>query len=160
GTKTAPTPEEQALAFADQVDDALSKTITGEQESTVAIWNLQVPRGKPAGTPPVRVAGGSGVWVKWKDKGPFVITNEHVVREADALEVVAYGGEVYAAALRDHVPQYDIAILELTKGKPAKWAPARFGKSEALVEGQWVVATGNPFFLGADGRPVATLGVI
>jgi len=82
------------------------------------------------------------------------------VREADALEVVAFGGEVFPAALRDHVPAYDIAILELPKAKPAKWAPARFGKSEALVEGQWVIATGNPFFLGADGRPVATLGVI
>src|SRR5207253_1337379 len=132
----------------------------------VAIWNLRLPpvdeKTPNAHRPvePQRVAGGSGVWVKWKGEGPFVITNEHVVRDAVKLEVVAYGGEVYEAQLRDHVPQYDIAILELPKKKPATYLPAKFGKSDTLVEGQWVIATGNPFFLAQDGHPVATLGVI
>jgi S1-C subfamily serine protease len=156
--KPAPTPEEQALAFADQVDDALASVVGTVQESTVAVWNRQRPRGARAGSPTERQSGGSGVWVRWKDRGLFVITNEHVVRDADALEVVSFGGEVLEAQLRGHVPQYDIAVLEVPKAK--RVTPARFGKSEALADGQWVVATGNPFFLGADGRPVATLGII
>ncbi len=146
-----------ALQFADQVDDALVKCVGGVRDSSVAVFNLQSPRGIG---PPVRQSGGSGVLVSWKGKGPYIITNEHVARGAAKLEVVTTDGKVWETRLKDHVAQYDIALLEFPKDKPKAWKAAKFGKSEALSEGQWVVATGNPFFLGQDGNPVATLGVV
>jgi S1-C subfamily serine protease len=106
------------------------------------------------------MGGGSGVIVTIKGQGPFIITNEHVVKGAAKLEIAMHDGSTWDVRLKDHVPTYDIALLEFEKAKPKVWKAAKLGKSEALVEGQWVVATGNPFFLGGDGRCVATFGVI
>ena len=153
---TGKDPDALALAFADSVDDALVKAVAAVQESSVTVWNLK--KG-PDGTPQ-RVAGGSGVFVAWKGKGPFIVSNEHVVKGADALEIATFDGSVYQAKLKDHVATYDIALLEFVGRTPKPYKAARIGKSEALAEGQWVIATGNPFFLAADGRCVATLGVI
>ena len=153
---TAKDPDAAAIAFADAVDDALVKAVTSVQESSVTIWNLK--KG-PTG-PPQRTSGGSGVFVSWKGQGPFVVSNEHVVRGADMLEIVTFDGSVYEAKLKDHVATYDIALLDFVGKKPKAYKAAKVGRSEALAEGQWVIATGNPFFLGGDGRCVATLGVI
>jgi serine protease Do len=160
----SPSPDTaKALAFANEVDAALVRAVASVCESSVTVWNLRrtgpVVEGKPA--PPLgRMSGGSGVFVTIRGKGPFVVTNEHVVRGADGLEIATHDGSVWPVKLRDHVPTYDIALLEFVKEKPKSWKAARLGKSEELVEGQWVVATGNPFFLGGDGRCVATFGVI
>ena len=107
-----------------------------------------------------RQSGGSGVLVSWKGKGPYVITNEHVIKDGDRLQVATFDGSLYVVKLLDHVAAYDIALLDFVKAKPKTYKAAKFGKSEELHEGQWVIATGNPFFLAADGRCVATLGVI
>jgi len=107
-----------------------------------------------------RQSGGSGVLVSWKGKGPYVITNEHVIKGGDRLQIATFDGNLYVVKLLDHVAAYDIALLDFVKGKPKSFKPAKFGKSEDLHEGQWVIATGNPFFLAGDGRCVATLGVI
>jgi S1-C subfamily serine protease len=156
--RPAPTPEESAaVAFAARVDDALVKSVASVQESTVAIWNLKPAR--PGGAL-VPLSGGSGVLVTWRGKGPYVVTNEHVIRGADELHVVTHDGATYRAFMKDHVAQYDIALLEFTKAKPKNAKSARIGKSATLTEGQWVIATGNPFFLAADGKCVATLGVV
>lgn len=149
-------PDALALAFADSVDDALTRAVASVQESSVTIFNAKK---QPDGSMR-RESGGSGTFVMWKGKGPFILTNEHVVRGADALDVIAFDGTVYPGKLKDHVKQYDIALLDILGPAPKKYKAAKFGKSEALAEGQWVIATGNPFFLAADGRCVATLGVI
>ena len=149
-------PDALALAFADSVDDALTRAVASVQESSVTIFNAKK---QPDGSFR-RESGGSGTFVTWKGKGPFVLTNEHVVKGADALDIIAFDGSVYQGKLRDHVATYDIALLDIVGPKPKAYKAAKFGKSEALTEGQWVIATGNPFFLAGDGRCVATLGVI
>ncbi len=155
-------PDALALAFAESVDDALVKAVASVRESSVTVWSLRQPKaqaGQPA-PPPRRESGGSGVVTSWKGKGPFIVTNEHVIRGADKLEIVMHDGTTWEVKLKDHVVQYDIALLEFAKDKPKTYRAAKFGRSQALVEGQWVIATGNPFFLGADGCCVATLGVV
>jgi serine protease Do len=152
------TPAQQAEAFADTVDEALVRSVSSVSESSVAIWNNQETPGPDKRL--VRVGGGSGVIVSWKGKGPYVITNEHVIKGATKIEVVPCDGTAYEAKLIDHVAQYDIALLEFVQPKLKVGRSAKLGKSEDLKEGQWVIATGNPFFLGADGHCVATLGVV
>ena len=160
--KDAKDPDAMAVAFAESVDESLVKAVASVRESSVTVWNLKQPKGKPGEPPPAprRESGGSGVLTSWKGKGPFIVTNEHVVKGADKLEIVLFDGTTWEVRLKDHVVQYDIALLEFAKEKPKTYKAAKFGKSQALVEGQWVIATGNPFFLGADGCCVATLGVI
>ncbi len=155
-------PDALALGFAESVDASLVKAVASVRESSVTVWNLKQPQGKYGEAPPPlqRVSGGSGVVTMWKGKGPFIVTNEHVIRGSDKIEIVMFDGATFEVKLKDHVVQYDIALLEFAKEKPKAPKAARFGKSQALVEGQWVIATGNPFFLGADGCCVATLGVI
>lgn len=162
GAKDPKDPDALALAFAESVDESLVKAVASVRESSVTVWSLRQPKaqaGQPP-PPPRRESGGSGVVTSWKGKGPFIVTNEHVIRGADKLEIVMHDGTTWEVKLKDHVVQYDIALLEFAKDKPKTYRAAKFGKSQALVEGQWVIATGNPFFLGADGCCVATLGVV
>ncbi len=154
--KAAKDPDALALAFADSVDDALTRAVASVQESSVTIF---AAKKQPDGSFR-RESGGSGAFVMWKGKGPFVLSNEHVVRDADALDIITFDGSVYQGHLKDHVATYDIALLDFLGPPPKKFKAAKFGKSESLAEGQWVIATGNPFFLAGDGRCVATLGVI
>jgi len=145
-----------ALGFADAVDDALVKAVASVEESSVTVHHMKK---RPDGSL-FRLGAGSGTFITWKSQGPFVFTNEHVIHGADALQIVTFDGSTYDVKLKDHVESYDIALLEFAGAKPKAYKAARFGKSEALVEGQWCIATGNPFFLATDGRCVATLGVI
>lgn len=160
--KTQTDPLAAAYAFADQVDDALVKAVASVQSSSVTVRNLQRPPQMPgkALPPLVAMSGGSGVIVSWKGKGPFVITNEHVVKGAERLEIVTCDGTNFEVKLKDHVEAYDIALLDFVKAKPKAFRAAKFGRSQDLHEGQWVIATGNPFFLASDGKCVATMGVI
>jgi serine protease Do len=159
GKKPPLTPEQLATAFAETVDAALVRSVSTVSESSVAVWNQQEV-GETGQKRLVRMGGGSGVLVSWKGKGPYVITNEHVIKGATKIQVVPCDGVAYEAKLLDHVAQYDIALLDWIGSKPKIGRSAKLGKSEELKEGQWVIATGNPFFLGADGRCVATLGVV
>lgn len=148
-----------ALAVADAVDGALEKALEGVRPSSVTVWNLK----RKPGTEPAefgRASGGSGVAVLWKGKGPFVVSNEHVVQGADRLEIALHDGTTHEVRVRDRVRTYDIALLEFPGKAPRGLKAARLGKSDRLKEGQWVFATGNPFFLGGDGTAVATLGVV
>lgn len=158
--KPALDPVEEAYAAADAVDDALVKAVAAVQPSSVTVWNLKRRGGTDANPEFRRIGGGSGVLVSIKGKGPYVLSNEHVVQGADRLEIVTFDGATWTVVLKDHVQRYDIALLDFEKERPKTWKAAKIGKSEQLKEGQWVIATGNPFFLGADGKSVATVGVV
>jgi putative serine protease PepD len=147
-------PKAEALALALSVEESLVKSIAAVQECSVTVFQSRRAASGELG----RAGGGSGVLFRGRGKW-YVLTNEHVIQGAELIEVVTFDGLVHTMTLHDHVPQYDIAILAFERA-PKRAKEAKFGKSEKLSEGQWVVATGNPFFLGADGRPVATLGVI
>src|SRR5687768_8388937 len=159
GKKPEVDPLASAYVVADRVDQELRKAVASVHQSSVTVWNLR-RRGGDADKPRFRrESGGSGVLIEWKGQGPFVISNEHVVQGADKLELVLHDGSVHEARVRDRVKRYDIALLEFAQ-TPKGLRAAKIGKSEALAEGRWVFATGNPFFLGGDGCCVATLGVV
>ena len=142
-----------ALAAALAVEEGLVKAIASVRESSVSVFHL-----KKGGGGDLHPAGmGSGV-VHLSGGKPYVLTNEHVIQGADAIQVRVADGTTYPVKVKDRVPRYDIALLEFT-GKTKALKGARIGRTP-LHEGQWVVATGNPFFLATDGQPVATLGVV
>jgi S1-C subfamily serine protease len=147
-------PKAEALAVALAVEESLVKSIAAVRENSVAVMQLRKDKSDT-----LRMAGqGSGV-VLMRGK-PYVLTNEHVIKGADAIEVRTIDGTTYTMKQKDHLPQYDIALLEFTGPKPKGIKGAKIGKSRDLSEGQWVVATGNPFFLGTDGQAVVTVGVV
>jgi S1-C subfamily serine protease len=89
------------------------------------------------------MAAGSGVIVDG-ERG-FVITNFHVVRDAEAIEVTLKDGRKYRAEPLGVAPNLDLAVLRIG----AKDLPTLpLGDSKKLEVGDYVVAIGNPFGLG------------
>ncbi len=103
-----------------------------------------------------RVSGlGSGVIV---DDDGTVLTNEHVVRDAEKITVSLPDGRQFPAKLLGATATYDLAVLKVdAPGLPA----APLGDSDALVVGEWAIAIGNPFgYLLNDSQPTVTAGVV
>jgi serine protease Do len=79
------------------------------------------------------------------DKDGFIVTNNHVVENADQITVQLNNGKEFEAKIIGRDPNTDIALIKI---KPAGDLPfAELGDSEELKVGQWVVAIGNPFGL-------------
>ncbi len=100
---------------------------------------------------------GSGVIF---DKRGYILTNEHVIHNADPdkITVKLPDGREFSGKVIGSDPRSDLAVVKI-KGKnlPA----AKFGNSNNLKVGQWVIAIGNPFgFLLNDPQPTLTVGVV
>ena len=85
---------------------------------------------------------GSGVVVS---SNGYVLTNNHVIQEADEIQVLLSDGRNTAAAVVGTDPETDLAVLRVgLHGLPT----ATFGHSQALRVGDVVLAIGNPFGIG------------
>jgi len=93
------------------------------------------------------------------DKSGLILTNNHVVDEAEDIRVSMFGGgrtESYAAKVVGRDTLTDSALIQLTDMPAAPLQEAKFGDSEQMQPGDWVVAIGNPFGLSHT----VTVGVI
>ena len=82
------------------------------------------------------------------DPKGLVITNEHVVKNADKIKVKMAGqdGKEYTATVKGRDPQTDIALLQIDAKET--FPSLTLGDSDKIRVGDWVVAIGNPFGLG------------
>ncbi len=90
---------------------------------------------------------GSGFIIDAKEG--IVITNNHVIADSDEIEVNFTDGKKLKAELVGTDPKTDIAVLKVDPSKH-KRVEARFGDSDAMRIGDWVMAIGNPFGLGGS----------
>lgn len=102
--------------------------------------NPQQPRGYNQ-EPQYSMGAGSGVIIS---ADGFIVTNNHVIEDADNIEVVLNDNRKYTAKVIGRDPNTDIALVKIEGNDfPAlKW-----GNSETLKLGEWVLAVGNPFNL-------------
>ncbi len=85
----------------------------------------------------------------------IIITNNHVIADADEITANFTDGTKLTAKLVGTDPKTDIAVLKVdTKGKTLK--AVKFGDSDKARIGDWVMAIGNPFGLGGT----VTVGII
>ena len=98
---------------------------------------------------------GSGVVV---DPEGYILTNEHVIRDAEKIYVTMSDGTQAQATVAGSTFSYDLALLKIQ----AKNLPyATLGDSDKLVPGEWVIAIGSPFgYLLNDTQPTVTVGVV
>jgi Do/DeqQ family serine protease len=86
-------------------------------------------------------------------KDGFIVTNDHVVRDAESIQVKLSNDKVYDAKVIGGDQKTDIAVIKIT----ATDLPAAvLGNSDKLEAGQWAIAIGNPFGLDRT----MTVGVI
>lgn len=94
---------------------------------------------------------GSGFIV---DTSGIVVTNNHVIADADEINVIMNDGTKIKAELVGVDKKTDIAVLKFKPVKPL--IAVKFGDSDKLRLGEWVIAIGNPFSLGGS----VTAGIV
>jgi serine protease Do len=102
--------------------------------------------------PPRRVNSlGSGFII---DSSGIVVTNNHVIADADEVTVILNDGTRLKAEIIGRDTKVDLALLRVKPEKPL--TAVQFGDSDKLRLGEWVVAIGNPFSLGGS----VTAGIV
>jgi serine protease Do len=102
------------------------------------------------------------------DKAGFILTNNHVIQDADSIAIKFDGAtefeEGLPAKVVGHDDLTDVALLQLTQLPKTPLPEAKFGDSAQMAAGDWVMAIGNPFELSntvtvgvvsSVGRPIA-----
>jgi serine protease Do len=93
------------------------------------------------------------------DKRGYVVTNEHVVHDAEEITVTLTDGTGVTGELIGSDPTYDLAVIKIPGSDDLPVCP--LGDSDNLLVGEWAVAIGNPFgFLLNDTSPSVTAGVV
>ncbi|MBV9421232.1 MAG: trypsin-like peptidase domain-containing protein, partial [Alphaproteobacteria bacterium] len=88
------------------------------------------------------------------DPSGYIVTNNHVIEDAERISVTLNDGRTLPAQLIGRDEKTDLALLKVSPSKPL---PAvRFGDSDQAHIGDWVIAIGNPFGLGST----VTQGII
>ena len=110
--------------------------------------------------PLVPLGSGSGVFFR---EGGYILTNNHVVQEAERVTVTLYDHRTFEAQVVARDPSTDIAVVRV---QGDKLPVARLGDSDSLRLGQWVLALGSPLGLqfsvtagivSATGRSIGSL---
>jgi serine protease Do len=81
------------------------------------------------------------------DTTGYVVTNNHVVEGAEKIKVILIGGKEFKASIKGRDPKTDLALIQIVDAPP-DLPFLKFGDSEAIRVGDWVLAVGNPFGLG------------
>ena len=151
-------------SFADLAERLMPSVVNISTTQTVTTTSnpfpFQFPPGSPFedmfkefGTPQERKSSALGSGFIIDEKG-IVVTNNHVIQDAEDIIVRVNGDEEYKAKVIGADPLSDIAVLQLeTKDK---FIPVSFGDSDKARIGDWVIAIGNPFGLGGT----VTSGII
>jgi len=88
------------------------------------------------------------------DPSGIIVTNNHVIEDADEITVKLNDGTELPAKLIGRDDKTDLALLKISPKKPL--AAAHFGDSDKARIGDWVMAIGNPFGLGST----VTAGIV
>ncbi len=89
------------------------------------------------------------------DTSGIVVTNNHVIADADEINVILNDGSKIPAQLVGKDKKSDLAVLKFTPPEK-KLTAVKFGDSDKLRLGEWVIAIGNPFSLGGT----VTAGIV
>ena len=114
------------------------------------------------GDEPEEIAFDYGSGVVIGDEGQ-ILTAFHVVRGAKRIDVKAPGQKKFQAEIIAADPRSDLAVI-VPRGGPGvprpKLTPIAIGDADKLRKGSFLVALGNPYNVGRDGRASASLGIL
>ena len=152
-------------SFADLAERLMPSVVNISTTTTITtntnpFPGFQFPPGSPFedmfkefGTPKTRKSSALGSGFIIDTKG-IVITNNHVIAEAEDIVVTVNGDKDYKAKVVGADPLSDIAVLQIVSKE--NFIPVNFGNSDKARIGDWVIAIGNPLGLGGT----VTSGII
>jgi len=151
-------------SFADLAERVMPSVVNISTTTTVTTqgnpFPFQFPPGSPFedmfkefGTPQKRKSSALGSGFIIDEKG-IVVTNNHVIKNADDIFIIMDGGEDFKAKVIGADSEMDLAVLQIESDQ--KFKPVKFGNSDKARIGDWVIAIGNP--LGLTGT--VTAGII
>jgi len=113
----------------------------------------RMPNGRPAPKQkgPKAIGLGSGFII---DPSGLVVTNNHVVENADTITVVLTNGDELPGKLVGRDEKTDLAVIRVKAGRDLP--TVSWGDSDKVLVGDWAVAIGNPFGLGGT----VTAGIV
>ncbi|MEE9277043.1 MAG: S1C family serine protease [Dehalococcoidia bacterium] len=145
---SAPAARAERAAAELSINEAVQRVLAG----VVTIDVELAPERDAEGNLVVQAAIGTGLVLS---ADGYILTNEHVIRDAERLTVILPNGEPREAdVVGTDAPFTDIAVLRIA---PGGLEPVEFGVSSDLEFGQTVVAVGNALLIGA---PTVTVGVV
>ena len=151
-------------SFADLAEKLMPSVVNISTTTTITTQSnpfpFQFPPGSPFedmfkefGAPQERQSAALGSGFIIDEKG-IVITNNHVIADAEDIIVRVNGDKEFKAKVIGADPLSDLAVLQLETEE--KFIPVKFGDSDKARIGDWVIAIGNPFGLGGT----VTSGII
>lgn len=160
------------------VESDTTKAVDKVQGAVVSVLNLQRPSSNPNESDPFggmfggqgeqsdnvtdksaelqTASEGSGVIYKKDDKYAYIVTNNHVVSKAEAVEVLLNDGTKVDAKVMGTDTYSDLAVLRIAADKVKD--VAEFGDSDALKIGEPAIAIGSP--LGSSYANTVTQGIV
>lgn len=132
------------------VNIEVTKTVQGQSTIDPFFQFFGIPQGYGAPSTREAKAGGSGVLIT---ADGYIVTNNHVVDGANTLKVKLYDGRTFEAKIIGTDPTTDVALLKI---EGAEFPFLKFGSSDALRLGEWVLAIGSPF----DLQSTITAGIV
>lgn len=138
-------PQETSRSYDNEALDAYSRAVISAAEKvspSVVNIDVQVRDGRRAALPDFpQEARASGSGFLFTPDG-FILTNSHVVHDADRIHVTLSDGRHYEAQLMGDDPDSDLAVIRI---HAPNLSAARLGDSQSVRVGQLVVAIGNPY---------------
>lgn len=154
GQAEAVSPDSPGIRMLEEIQAVITELAEQAKPSVVNLFPItgtSRSREGPGERTPNASGSGSGLIV---DSDGHIVTNNHVIGDANEIEVRFSDKTRLIAHVVGKDPDTDLAVLKVTTDRPLP--SARFGDSAGVKVGQWVLAVGNPF--GLD-RTV-TLGVV
>ena len=134
-TAAAAVPAETVLSLADIVDDVRRSVVSISVVGEGTVQTRLGPRQYRS------ASSGSGIVI---DREGHILTNYHVIADADEISVTLWDGTAVRAQLIGVDPANDLAVLKASF-QPQRLVPARFGDSDLVRPGESVFAIGSPF---------------
>jgi len=136
-----PPPEADALAVARSLEKGRIDLASRLAPAVCAVFKGQ--------------GGGSGVIIT---KDGLVLSNFHVTELENEMRIGLNDARIHEAVVLGVDPSGDLSLMRLKEER--EWTFAPLGDSDALRQGDYVYAMGNPFLLATDFSPTITFGVV
>jgi Do/DeqQ family serine protease len=143
----------EAIDFTAAAENTVHTVVHVKNVSVRTVYNpmMQWFYGTNGGQQQEQIGTGSGVIIS---EDGYIVTNNHVIKDATELEVTLNNNKSYKAKLIGTDSKMDIALLKINADE--KLAYTTFADSDQVKVGEWVLAVGNPYNLNST----VTAGIV